>query len=143
LGDQPIPAFQPDQEQLMRVGIALAILTLTACGGGGSSGGGPTGPGTPGTPGTPSTPAAPVATTSVTLQGSAFDPSNIVVGPGATVTFTNADGINHNVTFSGQAVAPIGDWSTGARTAVMPTAVGTYNFNCSLHPGMSGSVKVQ
>ena len=122
----------------MRVAIAFAFLALTACGGGG--GGTPT---TPGTPGTPSTPANPVATTTVTLQGSAFDPSNIVVSPGATVTFNNTDDILHNVTFAGQAVAPISQWSTGTRTAVMPTAAGTYNFNCTLHAGMSGSVKVQ
>jgi plastocyanin len=124
----------------MRVGLALAFLALTACGGGGSSGGTPT---TPGTPGTPSTPATPVATTSVTMQGSAFDPSNIVVAPGATVSFNNTDDILHNVTFAGSAVPPISQWSTGTRTAVMPTAPGTYNFNCTLHGGMNGSVKVQ
>ena len=121
----------------MRVGIALAFVAVTACGGGGSSGGTPTGPVTP------STPAAPIATTSVTLQGSAFDPAHIVVAPGATVTFNNTDGISHNVIFAGQAVTPIADWTSGNRTAVMPTAVGTYNYSCTIHAGMSGSVKVQ
>ena len=123
----------------MRFPLVLALVAATACGGGGGSdgGGGPTGPGTP------STPANPIATTSVTMQGSAFDPSNIVVAPGATVTFDNADGILHNVTFAGSAVPPISQWSTGTRTAVMPTAPGTYNYNCTLHGGMNGSVKVQ
>jgi plastocyanin len=121
----------------MRVGLSLLLVAMTACGGGGSSGGTPT------TPTTPSTPAAPVATTNVTLQGSAFDPSNILVAPGATVTFNNTDGINHNVIFSGQAVAPISEWASGNRTAVMPTTAGTYAYSCTIHPGMSGTVKVQ
>jgi plastocyanin len=122
---------------MMRIGLTLALVAMTACGGGGSSGGTPT------TPTTPSTPAAPVATTSVNMQGSAFDPAHILVAPGATVTFTNSDGISHNVIFAGQAVPPINDWTSGNRTAVMPTAVGTYAYTCTLHPGMSGSVKVQ
>jgi plastocyanin len=121
----------------MRIGLTLVLLALTACGGGDSSGGTPT------TPFIPSTPSAPVATSAVTLQGNAFNPSNIVVAPSATVTFTNSDGINHNVIFSGQAVAPISEWASGNRTAVMPSTAGTYAYSCTLHPGMSGSVKVQ
>jgi plastocyanin len=119
----------------MRIGLTLALVALTACSGGGSS--------SDGTPTIPSTPAAPVATTSVNMQGNVFDPTHILVAPGATVTFTNSDGISHNVIFAGQAVAPISDWTTGNRTAVMPTAPGTYSYTCTLHAGMSGSVKVQ
>ena len=121
----------------MRFALVLA-LAATACGGGGSdgSGGGPTGPGTP------STPANPVATTSVALQNSSFSPANIVVSPGATITFDNTDNIDHNVSF-GQGITSIGAWRSGTRTAVMPTATGTYQYTCTLHAGMSGSVKVQ
>jgi plastocyanin len=121
----------------MRIGLTLALIAVSACGGGGSSGP------TPGTPTQPSTPSNPVSTTTITIQGSAFDPSNIQVAPGATVTFNNTDNLQHNVTFAGQAVAPIAAWTSGNRSAVMPTAAGTYNFQCTLHGGMSGSVKVQ
>lgn len=123
----------------MRFRLILALVTAAACGGGGS---GDTG-GTPNIPTIPSTPEAPVATTSVALQNSLFNPTNIVVAPSATITFNNADGILHNVNFANTSITSIGEWSSGTRTAAMPAAVGTYGYTCTLHPGMSGSVKVQ
>jgi plastocyanin len=112
--------------------LAACVLALAACGGGGGAGGIVNPPAT-----------GPVVTTSVTISGSAFGPSAIQVSPGATLTFTNSDGINHNVNFLTGAVTPIGDFSSGARTTVAPAAAGTYNYHCTLHPGMNGSVKVQ
>lgn len=106
----------------------LGLLFAAACG---SSYGGSTGPG------------GPVQTTSVEMRGTAFNPSLIQVSPGATVTFTNNDGFNHNVTFSSAAITSIGNFSTGSRTAVMPTAPGTYDYRCTIHAGMTGSVTVQ
>lgn len=84
-----------------------------------------------------------MVTTSVTLQGSAFVPPAIRVSPGAIVTWTNADGIAHNVTFASSAIANITAWTSGARTATMPGSAGTYNYTCTLHSGMAGSVQVQ
>lgn len=86
---------------------------------------------------------APVVTTSVTMQSRLFAPASIQVSPGATVTFTNADNFNHNVTFSGGAVATIPNFATGAKTAVMPMTAGLYNYTCTLHSGMNGSVTVK
>ena len=120
----------------MRFPLVLALVAATACGGGGSDGGGTI-------PTIPTTPSNPIATASVGLPGSQFNPAHILVSPSATVTFNNTDGINHNVIFSGNAVAPINPWASGDRTAVMPAATGTYEYTCTLHPGMSGSVKVQ
>lgn len=118
----------------MRFGFGiLALLVITACGGAGYSGGGTT----------TAPDVTPVVTTSVEMRGTAFNPALIQVSPGATVTFTNNDGINHNVTFSSTGITSIGDFSSGARTAVMPAAAGTYGYHCTLHPGMTGSVKVQ
>ena len=121
----------------MRFRFVLALVSAAACGGGCGPGG------TPNIPTIPSTPEAPVATTSVALQNSLFNPTNIVVAPGATVTFNNADGISHNVIFANQSITSIGEWVSGNRTASMPAAAGTYGYTCTLHAGMSGSVKVQ
>jgi plastocyanin len=129
--DRVLP-FSHSQELMMRLPLVLAFVAATACGG--SDGGGPT---------NPSTPTNPVATTSVVLQNSLFDPAHIVVAPSATVTFNNADNIDHNVIFAGQGISPIAVWRSGARTAVMPATAGTYDYTCTLHAGMSGSVKVQ
>jgi plastocyanin len=77
------------------------------------------------------------------MQSTAFNPPNIVVSPGATVTWTNNDGINHNVTFAGAGIAASGNFASGSRSIVMPTAAGTYGYTCTLHGGMNGTVKVQ
>jgi plastocyanin len=118
---------------------SLAALLVAGCGGGPTEtvpdggGGGNNNPGGGG----------PVLTTSVTLQNSAFVPPAIRVSPAATVTWTNADGILHNVTFTSNAVPSIGNWTSGSRTSTMPTAAGTYEYHCTLHGGMNGSVQVQ
>src|SRR4051812_46869193 len=78
--------------RLMILPLAAAIL---ACGGGGSDTTGPVNTG--GTGGTGGTGA--VATTSVNIKNRSFTPEDIKVASGATVTWTNSDGENHNVTF--------------------------------------------
>jgi plastocyanin len=122
---------------MTRFRLILALVAATACGGGGggSSDGGTTNP--------PPPPPPPVATNAISLQGSRFEPSDIVVAPSTTVTFTNNDATTHNVIFANQGIAAVGDWSGGNRTTVMPAAPGTYTFTCTHHAGMNGSVKVQ
>lgn len=87
---------------------------------------------------------APVATTLVTMQNIAFNPPDIRVAPGASVSWSNNDGgTNHNATFSFGTIGTTGDFGSGSRTLTMPTAPGTYSYRCTLHPGMNGSVQVQ
>jgi plastocyanin len=82
-------------------------------------------------------------TTSVTVGPSfSFTPADIQVSPGATVTWTWADG-PHNVTFPSGSIADSPDQSTGTFATAMPTTPGTYPYSCTLHSGMSGSVLVQ
>jgi len=122
--------------------ILLPLAALLACGGGGSDA---TGPGTTGgtnTGGTGGTVA--VATTAVDMKNLAFGPAAIKVASGATVTWTNQDGVTHNVTFDGGAVAGSGPIDAGAAKALtMPTATGTYAYHCTLHSFMTGTVQVQ
>ena len=121
----------------MRFPLVLAFVAVTACGGGSS------GDGTPTTPIVPKTPGTPVATTSVSLRSNLFDPVDIVVVPSATITYSNADGIAHNVTFANQTITSVPNWTTGDRTVAMPAATGTYGYTCTIHAGMNGTVKVQ
>ena len=120
----------------MRCIHLLALVVAASCGGGGGSS-------TPTTPVVPVTPTAPVATIAVSLKSNQFNPPDILVAPSATVTFTNNDGITHNVTFASADIASISNWSTGDRTAKMPAPAGTYSYTCTIHPGMNGTVKVQ
>lgn len=81
-------------------------------------------------------------TTSVIIRDFTFIPDAIRVVPGATVTFTNTDNIEHNVTFASASIADIVDWASGGRSTVMPAVTGTYNYVCTIHPGMSGRIQV-
>ena len=122
--------------RLMFVPLAAAIL---ACGGSSSTGPGTDGGGGGGGGG------APVATTAVELKNNAFTPPAIKVAPSATVTWTNSDvGTQHNVTFAAAANVPAsGNFSTGNKALQMPAVAGTYAYQCTLHPGMAGTVTVQ
>ena len=115
-----------------RAGWVAAALTVAAVGCGGDS---PTNPGGGGGGG------GPTVTTSVAVgPGNSFSPADIQVSAGATVTWTFAGG-THNVTFSSPSISS-GDRSSGTFPAVMPTTPGTYNYSCTLHSGMNGSVLV-
>jgi plastocyanin len=85
----------------------------------------------------------PVVTTSVALRNIAFNPRAIQVTPGATVQFTNNDGIAHNVTFSSISITGATDFTSGSLSVVMPVTPGTYAYHCTIHSGMTGSVLVQ
>jgi plastocyanin len=128
----------------MKVLRSLTIATLVAaaaCGGGGASnsvtnptGGNPTG-------GNPTGGDSPVATNAVAVGDNIFTPPNIQVNVGTTVTWTWSPNVaSHNVTFGDGAKSP--DQTTGTFTRTFSTA-GTFNYSCTLHSGMSGSVKVQ
>ena len=118
--------------------LVVMASVVAACGGGSPTEGTPPPGGGGGGGGS-----TPVATTAVTIQGSAFVPQAIRVAPGAAVTWNNTDAIDHNVSFASTAVTDIASWSSGSRTTTMPATAGTYQYSCSLHAGMSGSVQVQ
>ena len=123
--------------RVTRALVAVSLVAGAACGGSDPSGpiGGGGGGGGGGT--------TPVVTTSVNIQNTAFVPPAIRVSPGAVVTWTNSDGVDHNVTFTSSAVTDIAAWSSGTRTTTMPATAGTYGYSCTIHAGMSGSVQVQ
>ena len=120
----------------MRKTIQRLALILVAAGCGGGESAGPRSGGT-------GVPVVPIATTSVSLSSRSVGPSAIRVSPGALVTFTNLDGINHNLTFSDAGITSVGDFANGAREIVMPTTPGTYSYHCTIHAGMNGSVLVE
>ena len=118
----------------VRFAIAGLVLFLAAGGGGGDIGTSPGGGGGGG----PLVHATRVTATS----GLAFNPSAVTIPAGDTIYFT-FQSVQHNVVFDTQG-AP-GDIGTTSNTTVklrFPTA-GTYNYHCSLHNGMTGSVTVQ
>ena len=71
-----------------------------------------------------------------------FTPPSIDIADGGTVTWTFG-ALTHNVTFDGTAGAP-SNIATITNSMVPRTfsTPGTFNYNCTVHPGMSGTVIV-
>jgi len=77
----------------------------------------------------------------VVLGASFFDPSTVDILAGGQVTWNNTSGVLHNVTFASGSIADIGQHTNGQNTRTFTNA-GTYNYQCTLHAGMVGSVVV-
>jgi plastocyanin len=78
----------------------------------------------------------------VTIQGSAFSPSNLTVKVGDTVKWTNNDKIDHTVT-SDTGVFNSGNIANGATFSFTFSTAGTYSYHCSIHTFMKGTIVVQ
>jgi Plastocyanin len=86
----------------------------------------------------------PVGTTvDVYTPGNVFSPFSTVIPVGGTVRF-NISGDQHNVIFSSVAGAPA-NVNVVQNVVVSRTFTtrGTFAYDCTVHPGMSGQVVVQ
>jgi amicyanin len=110
-------------------------------------------PGMPGMSGPPSTtaapaatssstgPAAPVAGNAVTIDNFKFDPATLTVPVGSTVTWTNKDEEPHTIAAKdGSFHSPTLD--TKGTYSFTFTNPGSYDYICSIHPFMTGTVVV-
>jgi plastocyanin len=76
----------------------------------------------------------------VAIQNSAFNPQSVAILTGDTVRWTNMDSIAHTVrgpTFESKVL------EEGDTYEFLFTDAGTYNYNCSIHPSMKGTVIVE
>jgi len=81
-------------------------------------------------------------TASVTIDNFSFNPREITVAKGTTITWTNRDDVPHTVTstqhkFGSKAL------DTGDQFPFTFAEPGTYAYFCSVHPMMTGKVIVQ
>lgn len=114
--------------------VVSVLMVLVGCGGNGSGG---TAPGGGGGGGGPLVHASRVTATS----GLAFDPAAVSIPAGDTIYFT-FQSVIHNVTFT-TAGSPgnVGDTHDATVKRVFSTA-GTYDYKCTIHQGMTGSITV-
>ena len=125
---------------LLAAGSALAF-GLAACGG--SSGGS-----------TPTSAACGAGTAAVSQGGSpgatvdatdnlAFTPQNVTVNVGQVLQWKNTGQIGHTVTFSGnESCLTDAALAGGSTWDVTFNQAGTFNFQCTIHPQMTGVVTV-
>ena len=77
----------------------------------------------------------------VHIDNFVFEPKELTVKVGQTVTWTNRDDIPHTVVSAGKFRSKTMD-TDGTFTFTFTTA-GEYKYFCSLHPHMQGMVKVE
>jgi plastocyanin len=78
----------------------------------------------------------------VSIVNFTFTPGEITIAPGETVTWTNDDGAPHGLEYNDGAkgVDPLLPGASFSRQFDRP---GTYEYNCSVHPYMTGRVVVR
>jgi amicyanin len=77
----------------------------------------------------------------VTIDNFTFSPPELKVKVGDTVTWTNHDDIPHTVVSAGKYRSKTMD--TDDHFSFTFTAAGDYKYFCSLHPHMTGMIKVE
>jgi plastocyanin len=78
----------------------------------------------------------------VEIKDFAFSPATITVKKGATVTWTNQDGVGHTVTSDDGNELSSETFSKGQTFTHTFNTVGTFQYHCQPHPYMKGTVVV-
>ena len=119
---------------------AACVGLLAGCSSSGSS----TGPASSSSSGSSATGGSATggSATTVDVKGYAFAPGNITVAKGTTVTWKFEDPTKHNVTSSTNAFTST-DLSAGGSYSHTFNTAGTYNYICSIHQFMKGTVTVK
>jgi plastocyanin len=122
--------------------LTAMMLLLVNCGGGGGSGGG--------TPPASTVEVVNCATVmnpvDITAAGSAFAPINQTIAVNDVVRWTNGDPMLHTVTSSAVPAGGAFDRNLAANGGTLClrfTAAGVYNYICTIHAGMNGTITVQ
>ena len=79
--------------------------------------------------------------TKVTIDNFTFEPAQLTVKVGTTVTWKNRDDIPHTVVAAGKFRSKTID--TDDSYSFTFTTAGDYKYFCSLHPHMTGTIKVE
>ena len=83
----------------------------------------------------------PAAAVAVHIDNFVFEPAQLTVKVGQTVTWTNRDDIPHTVVCAGKFRSKTMD--TDGTFSFTFTSAGEYKYFCSLHPHMTGVIKVE
>ncbi len=85
---------------------------------------------------------APDSGSEVVIEGFSFNPMDIEVAPGTTVTWTNEDSAPHTVKDSGELFPESDDLAQGDTFTFTYDTPGEYPYICGIHQYMKGTVTV-
>jgi plastocyanin len=71
-----------------------------------------------------------------------FQPTSSSVKVGDVVEWDNASSVVHNVTFDQYSAITSDSIQSGDKYGVKFTKAGTYQYHCTIHPGMDGTLTV-
>ena len=80
-------------------------------------------------------------TQTVTIRDFAFDPAELTVAAGTTVTWTNAGATGHTAT-ADDGSFDCGRIASGASLSFTFSTPGTFDYHCAIHPFMKGRITV-
>ncbi len=83
----------------------------------------------------------PPSGSAITIKNFAFNPQSVTIKPGTTVTWTNEDSAPHTVT-SDSGIFDSGQLPNGGSFSYTFNQNGRFDYHCSIHPYMKGSIIV-
>jgi plastocyanin len=133
---------------------ATAVIagTATACSSGGGSSATTTAPASsapastaPASSSPPAPPSPPgQGQTKISIANFTFSPATLTVSPGTQITVTNNDTTTHTLTAVTGKAWDTGDIGVGkTATFTAPAKPGTYQYICTIHPFMKGTLTVR
>jgi plastocyanin len=78
----------------------------------------------------------------ITMKDIQFAPKTATVKVGQQVTWVNEDSVPHNAKADSGASFKSDDFGQGGKFTFTPTKAGTIQYECTLHPGMTGTLTV-
>ena len=87
-------------------------------------------------------PSSTTGTVTVKIANFAFDPPTVTAKVGDTVTWTNNDSTQHTATVKSDPSCTTPNLDGGASSGITFTQAGTYDYQCKIHPTMTGKVEV-
>jgi len=132
-------SFEEHKRSLGILAVVAGIVTAVACGGGSSGYSTPTAPNPAPSPGGGS------ADVTITINGmlgaQSYSPNPASVKVGQTVAWKNADSIAHTATGTGFDTGAVNPGQTSA--PITFSTAGSFDYHCSFHPSMVGTLTVQ
>ncbi|HEX6559402.1 MAG TPA: carboxypeptidase regulatory-like domain-containing protein [Longimicrobiales bacterium] len=82
----------------------------------------------------------PPLTAAVGINSSSFQPADVTIRQGGSVSWTNYDAVSHTATAAGFDTGVLAKDQTSTKVF---NSAGTFDYACTIHPGMQGRVIVQ